>query len=96
MLIKSWNEKSKYGGDLRFLCRVVWPLIKNDQLAHDAYTCKEYPNSLPFPTKRPENYQHVGQVFDENDNPRMGDIDGFIRGREVPAECRRQPDWVYG
>ena len=95
-LIQRWSDKNKYGGDLRFLCRIVWPLIKHDQMGHDAYTCTEFPNSHPFPTKRPRNYQHVGQVFDDNDNPRMDDIDRFIRDKQVPPKCRKDPSWVYG
>eukprot|EP00964_Phaeocystis_antarctica_P107338 scaffold72078_cov51-Phaeocystis_antarctica.AAC.1 len=31
-------------------------------MAHDAYSCNKYPNSRPFPTRRPADYQHVGQV----------------------------------
>ena len=41
-------------------------------------------------------YQHVGQVFDENDNVRLNDIDGFIRGVPVPGSCRKRADWIYG
>lgn len=45
--------------------------------------------SRPFPTQRDENHQHVGQVFDHQDNPRMGDIDGFIRGKPNPVQCTK-------
>ena len=73
--------KDKYMQDIYFLERLIWPLVKDDQMSHDAYSCAKFPNARPFPTQRDENYQHVGQVFDEMDAPRMSDIDGFIRGR---------------
>ena len=56
----------------------------------------EADSSHPFPTRRPGDFQHVGQVFFENDQPRMGDINGFMKGREVPAQCRKKPEWRFG
>ena len=41
-------------------------------------------------------YQHVGQVFDSEDNPRYLDIDNFIRGVPIPSSCRKHPEWIYG
>ena len=70
--------------------------MKRDQLGHDAYTCTKYPNSRPFPTKRPDNYQHVGQVFNERDEFRARDINGYMRGRKIPKPCRKRDDWWYG
>lgn len=94
--IARFTNRASYGGDLQFLNSVVWPLVRDDQLAHDAYTCHKYPNTRPFPTKRPANYQHVGQVFDANDQPRMADINGFLRNRPIPKQCRKEPDWKFG
>jgi len=95
-MIRRFKDKQRYGGDLVFLTKMIWPMVKNNQIAHDAYTCSKYPNSHPFPTRRPANYQHVGQVFFENDKARMGDIDNFIRGRDTPMACRKHPEWKYG
>ena len=50
-----------------FLRDHVWPLIKHDQLSHDAYHCTQFPDSYPFPTRRPTDFQHVGQVAFIND-----------------------------
>ena len=36
--------------------------IQGSQMSHDAYSCNKYPNSRPFPTRRPADYQHVGQA----------------------------------
>lgn len=39
---------------------------------------------------------HVEQVFDENDNPRMMDIEGFIRSVPIPGSCRKDVSWIFG
>ncbi len=94
--VKSWENRNEYMADLHFLDQYIWPDIKGHQLSHDSYCCDRYPNSKPFPTRRYSNYQHVGQVFDEYDRPRLTDIDGFIRGVPIPSSCRKQPEWIYG
>jgi len=95
-MVKSWSNKNNYGADLQFLNQIVWEKVKNNQIGHDAYSCNDFPNSKPFPTKRYNNYQHVGQVFDEFDRPRMDDINRFIRNKEIPMQCRKKPEWKYG
>jgi hypothetical protein len=76
----------------------VWPSVKDQSIGHDAYCCERYNNTLPFPTKRPVTYQHVGQVFDESDRWRAKDVDRFLKNVPVPAKCRHpdHPDWIYG
>ena len=90
------TSRDEYMADLHFLESKIWPEIKDKQISHDAYCCDRYPNTKPFPTRRYKNYQHVGQVFDSEDHPRMMDIDGFIRGVPVPGKCRKKTDWIYG
>ena len=84
--------------NIYFLCDVLYPLIKDDLIAHDAYSCSKFENSRAWPTRRDENYQHVGQVFDKDDNPRMDDIDSFIRNKKNPRACRPKdhPEYIYG
>ncbi len=94
--IEAWPSRDEYMADLHFLEEQIWPLIKNSQIAHDSYCCDRFPNARPFSTRRPITYQHVGQVFDEFDSPRLHDIDGFIRGVPVPGSCRKHADWIYG
>jgi hypothetical protein len=94
--VLAWASRDEYMADLHFLEQQVWPDIQEKQLSHDSYCCDRFPGTKPFPTKRPYTYQHVGQVFDANDNPRMMDIDGFIRGVPIPASCRKDPEWIYG
>jgi hypothetical protein len=94
--VEKWENKDAYMDDLNFLEESVWPSIKDQQLAHDSYCCDRYTNTKPFPTRRPKTYQHVGQVFDSQDNPRLLDIDAFIRGVPVPGQCRKEATWIYG
>lgn len=94
--ILEWQDTHSYGADLSFLQVMVWPDIVQDQLAHDSYCCLGFPDTKGFPTRRPFNYLHVGQVFDAQDRPRISDIEGFIRGVETPPACRRKPQWKYG
>jgi hypothetical protein len=94
--ILEWENRNEYMADLHFLDKIIWPEIKHKQVAHDSYCCDRYPNARPFPTKRYMTYQHVGQVFNENDEARLTDIDGFIRGVPIPSSCRKQSDWIYG
>ena len=97
-LVSAYWNKETYGADLSFLQEVIWPRVKacGKHLSHDAYSCEKYPHAKPFPTKRRRDFQHVGQVFDAADKPRMGDIDGFIRGRGAPVQCRKRDEWRYG
>ena len=90
------SQGRAYGDDLTFLAKSVWPTVQHNVLMHDAYGCYKWAGSRPFPTKRRHDYQHVGQVFDAGDKPRMGDIDNYIRGRPVPQQCRLRDDWLYG
>lgn len=94
--VESWKSRDEYMADLHFLEKEIWPDIKHKQISHDSYCCDRFPNTRPYPTKRYSTYQHVGQVFDKNDNPRLADIDGFIRGIPTPGSCRAKPDWIYG
>ncbi|KAL3929819.1 MAG: hypothetical protein SGPRY_001796, partial [Prymnesium sp.] len=61
-LVAAWSNRDAYMGDLDFLNQKVWPRIKGSQISHDAYSCAKYPNARPFPTRRPPDFQHVGQV----------------------------------
>ena len=94
-LMANWGDKSNYIADMYFLNDRVWPMIVNDQIAHDSYHCTRYPNSKPFPTRR-FGLEHVGQVFDERDEPRAGDLGFFNRNAGNPRECRKQPDFLFG
>jgi len=64
-MIESWNRYSTKGIDQDFLGKFVYPLIIDNCLEHSEFGLKYGGLITPFPTKR-ENYEYVGDVFDEN------------------------------
>lgn len=78
-------KSTKVSLDQDVLKRVVWRVLKHDSLQHDAYSCKYFPGSKPFPTKR-RNY-FVGCIRDCWVFPKI----------KCPAECRpsEHPDWEH-
>ena len=75
------------GNDQDILSRYVYPMVEDDTLQHDAYSCKMYAGSLPFPTKRDEYHRFVGCV-----RPCMR------KGKQIcPKSCRpkNHPDWIW-
>lgn len=91
-LIKQWNSRDNYLADMQFLWTVVYPLIKDNHVAHDSYSCGSHPHTRPFPTRR-INKEIVGGVYDENDVPRQGDALLLVPN---PVACRKQPHWEFG
>ena len=96
MLARQYFDHDAYGADLDFLAADIAPLVEREVLAHDSYSCELFAGSRPFPTKRPADFQHVGQVFDAAGRTRGDDIDSFTRGVVVPPACRGRPEWTYG
>ena len=74
-LARQYFDHDAYGADLDFLAADVAPLVEREVLAHDSYSCELFAGSRPFPTKRPADFQHVGQVFDARGRTRGDDID---------------------
>jgi hypothetical protein len=94
-LYLSSAERTDYGADLRFLDKEIWPLIRGKTLSHDAYFCEQFPNARSFPTRRPSTFEHVGQVYFEDDTIRVSDVD-IMRDSTAPVACRREPAYLYG
>lgn len=94
-LYLSSAERTDYGADLRFLDKEIWPLVKAKTLSHDAYFCEQFPNARSFPTRRPSTFEHVGQVYFEDDSIRVSDVD-IMRDSTAPVACRREPAYLYG
>ena len=88
----------EYMTDMHFLRNQIWPLVQNKVFQHDTYCCKSFPGSVSMPTRRPLNYLHVGQIFDEFERPVMSHIEGHIRDLPNAPLCRHRahPDWLYG
>lgn len=60
-----------YGEDQNFLKSHVYPLAKNDAVIHDSFFLFEQ-SAIPFSIVR-DGLSFVGEVFDENDMPRIDD-----------------------
>ena len=97
-LVSEWSNRNLYQGDQDFLNRRIWrrPEVQASQMSHDAYSCAKYPGSKPFPSRRPPDFQHVGQVFFGDGKPRLRDIANFLLDRHSPPACRRQRGWTTG
>ncbi|CAL4110134.1 unnamed protein product [Meganyctiphanes norvegica] len=52
MMLQLINSTTKKKQDQPRLWKYVWPTAKKSMLMHDSYTCKRYPESIPFPTQR--------------------------------------------
>jgi len=62
-----------YLNDMNFLNNVVWPRVEKVAFCTDSVSCDRWTGAVPFPVTR-QGYEHVGQVYDENDVGRQGDI----------------------
>ena len=65
-MIESWNQFQRKGIDQDFLGRFVYPLIINNCMEHSEFNLNFGGEVRPFQKKR-NNYEFVGDVFDEND-----------------------------
>lgn len=99
LLEKAGQDLDMYVGDMFFLAREIYPKFLNEGevLVHASYGCMADSREqfLPFPFRRDRKFEHVGQVFDENDQWRQKDID-ILKQRPATMECRKYPHWTYG
>ena len=82
-----YSARNHYGADQNLLTKYVWPWVKNQAVSHDSYLCKKYPNTRPFPTRRPKGPNNfVASVVYEN----------YSLTQECPKECRpkHHQDWL--
>jgi hypothetical protein len=70
-LLDKWinfNNKGKFQAeDQDFLGQFIYPIVKNSALEHSEFNISFGNNIYRFPTIR-ENYEFIGDVFDENNN----------------------------
>jgi hypothetical protein len=83
------TELPVYNRDQDFLGESVYPLVKNDILAHESVCCEKLETSVSFPTCR-TGAEHGGAVLSENEEPRMGDMNVFFSDWTAPPKCTRQ------
>jgi len=78
ILRRSWANMmhgvaAGYQNDMNFLNGVIWPRVERHAYCVDSVSCDHWPNAFPFPVAR-RGYEHIGQVYDEHDTPRNGDV----------------------
>lgn len=89
---QSSTAEIKFYEDQYFLKRFVWPHIQAHALTHDSYLCEAgYKTAAwrPFPTRRLEHTDFVGNVY-RNDTEYMG---GAL-DKDCPVACRAKPEWT--
>ena len=69
-LLKDWSQYENKGvfhaEDQDFLGQIVYPIVRNNSMEHSEFNISYGNDIRPFPTIR-NNYEFVGDVFDEND-----------------------------
>lgn len=65
--IEEWGKFQRKGIDQDFLGQIVYPLVKNTSMEHSEFNLNYGSEIRPFPKSR-ENYEFVGDVFDEHEN----------------------------
>lgn len=77
---------SPKGNDQSFLSRHVYTKIWRKSIIHDSYYCRQFPNSVAFPTRR-NGTSYVGNLLEQETEP----------PKECPIECRPEDhnDWTF-
>jgi hypothetical protein len=75
------------GEDQHFLARQVYPHAKRDAMIHDSFFLREFTRKH-FPTPR-QGLEFVGEIIDENENPRSADREALARAESSPVYRRR-------
>ena len=68
------------------------PWARTIAMSHDAYSCEQFPNATPFPTKRNEGVGNfIGSVIAINNSL------PFKAEFQCPQKCRpaNHQDWIY-
>ena len=82
-LIEEWRRTSRryaamaeqgttYGMDQVFLTEIIWPLVKSDVYQHDEFYRWKW-SACAWPSPVLPDGHFVGEVYDENNQPRMMD-----------------------
>ena len=68
------GSSDNYLQDMTFLAKAIWPNVSAHAYCSDSVSCDVWPNAHPFPVPRYD-YDIVGQVVDEREVGRAGDIE---------------------
>ncbi|XP_065673470.1 uncharacterized protein LOC136090607 [Hydra vulgaris] len=80
------QREAKKGDDQDVLTLYVWPHVNHNVLIHDSYLCEKDTRSQPFPTKRDDTGEFVGQYREKSE-----------RIAKCPIACRpkEHQDWEF-
>ena len=87
-----FSNQDKRGPDQDLLKEYIWPWAKDLAMVHDSYHCKNYSNTIPYPTQREDTIcNFVGCI------PELKSGITFTKGNICPIECRpiNHSDWKY-
>ncbi|XP_069990622.1 uncharacterized protein [Penaeus vannamei] len=79
MFNRTYNSQKLF--DQQLLAELVWPVIKDDVINHDSYTCKIHSSAVPFPTRRGSS-RYCGW------SPFRSHAKGLIKKTPCPIQCR--------
>ncbi len=91
LISKNFKKNNAKGQDQFFLAEHVYPLIKHNSIIHDSYTCKNFQDSLPFPSQR------IGSCFIGSFGQTESCVNISNALPNCPIECRPKDnlDWIY-
>jgi hypothetical protein len=95
-LIATWTSFDHIGCDQEFLAQQIYPLIAEQALEHSEFDLAYGNPTSPFPSQR-QDFEFVGEVFDENDRCNRGDrliVAEALLKRADPEIDRRQAEAV--
>ena len=87
-----FSNQDKRGPDQDLLKEYIWPWAKDLAMVHDSYHCKNYSNTIPYPTQRKDTIcNFVGCI------PELKSRITFTKGNKCPMKCRprNHSDWKY-
>ena len=85
------------GQDQGLLAKYLWPVAKDDMVAHDSFLCTRFKSKMvrPFPTKRIAGPDYKTGVKDNFVGSNGGQI-SLANVKACPIQCRpkRHKDWL--
>ncbi|KZS20554.1 Uncharacterized protein APZ42_012727 [Daphnia magna] len=80
----TYNHLQEYDYDQILLDKFIWPLAKNNVLAHDSYCCTKMKPTKPFPLQRKDRlFVGARVIFNSTRTEELGDME------ECPPQCRQ-------
>jgi len=87
-----YASREHSGPDQKILKHIVWPWARSIAMSHDAYKCRRFSGTQPFPSRRNHGIGNfVGSVISLNNSI------PFTNEYQCPEACRpkNHTDWLY-